>query len=523
MGLVKPSPKSLPIWFWWSLAVILGVSLALRFWGLGRFNTLVFDEVYYVKFAKNYLSQTPYFDGHPPLGKYVLAIAIWFGNLLPFGRDAINDKAGLTFSTFSYRWFNALTGAFIPLIIAGLAYQLTQRRRYALLAGSFAALDGMLLVESRYALNNTYILILGLLSLWFLVIAASARNPLYRVGWLTAAGIAFGLGAGIKWNGLWFLFGAYGLIAIAKLWHWRQTKQSLAETDPAHPTMPRWMLGLARLKIWHILLYLAVVPFVFYALSWIPHLALCQADPQGLCRPYVARLADGTVPPISPLGLLVELNSQILRYHQQVGGNDPTVHPYCSAWFSWLLMLRPVAYFYQVTPKGAPLPAGQWKIAPAENTVIYDVHSMGNPILWWLSTAAIVLMAVTLGRFLMRQFNQETTPPLKASDSFLDLTAIDLGLLIFLLVNYATNLLPWLRVSRCTFLYHYLPASVFAWMGFAWLCDRWLASRDSQVQWVTVSLIGVIALAFLFWLPIYLGLPLDPVSFQWRMWLPTWI
>jgi len=57
------------------LSVFL-VSLSLRFWQLERFNTLVFDEVYYAKFANDYLTKTPFFNAHPPLSQYIIAIGI---------------------------------------------------------------------------------------------------------------------------------------------------------------------------------------------------------------------------------------------------------------------------------------------------------------------------------------------------------------------------------------------------------------------------------------------------------------
>ncbi len=59
------------------------LSLTLRFWELERFNTLVFDEVYYAKFANNYLTQTPFFNAHPPLSQYIIAIGIWIGTHVP--------------------------------------------------------------------------------------------------------------------------------------------------------------------------------------------------------------------------------------------------------------------------------------------------------------------------------------------------------------------------------------------------------------------------------------------------------
>ncbi len=51
-----------------------GLALGLRLWGLGQLHTLVFDEVYYVPFALDYLDHIPRFDAHPPLGKYLIAL-----------------------------------------------------------------------------------------------------------------------------------------------------------------------------------------------------------------------------------------------------------------------------------------------------------------------------------------------------------------------------------------------------------------------------------------------------------------
>jgi dolichyl-phosphate-mannose--protein O-mannosyl transferase len=356
------------------------------------------------------------------------------------------------------------------------------------------------------------------------------------MGLLTTAGITFGLATAVKWNGLWFLLGVYGLIAIARVicwWPYRSSPPD-APINPLRPTQtPRWLRQLSRLSLWQIALYLAVVPFVFYALSWLPHLLLCQTDPQGLCRPYLSRSANVDLSPPSLPGLFFELNTQILSYHQRVGGNAPSVHPYCSAWFTWLFMLRPIAYFYQVTPKDAPLPAGQWKLPPSEDTVIYDVHSMGNPLLWWLSLGAIGLLLLSLGEQLVAHLKQramnspsarQALPPDPAAESDLQPAAsIPWGVPLFLLVNYVANLLPWVRVTRCTFLYHYLSASVFAWMALAWFCDRWLVSREPAARWLSLAIILGIGLAFLFWLPIYLGLPLSPLEFQWRMWFRSWV
>ena len=63
------------------LGLIFLVSLGLRFWNLGQFNTLVFDEVYYAKFANNYLTRTPVFNSHPPLTEYLIYLSLYLYEL----------------------------------------------------------------------------------------------------------------------------------------------------------------------------------------------------------------------------------------------------------------------------------------------------------------------------------------------------------------------------------------------------------------------------------------------------------
>jgi dolichyl-phosphate-mannose-protein mannosyltransferase len=462
------------------LLVIFLVSLGLRFWGLGRFNTLVFDEVYYVQFAQKYLTHTPFFDGHPPLSKYLIAIGIWLGNQLPIGQSVANNLTGSQFTTWSYRWLNALTGSFIPIVIAGLVQQLSLNRRFALIAGFLASLDGLFLVESRYALNNVYLVIFGLLGqLCLLVAARSIGGKRYRSWfWLCLSGIFFAASAAIKWNGLWFLFGAFGCLGLAwGIRWWRKFKRRpplLIGRDRPH---------LGRIHPIAAALCLAILPCFVYSAIWIPHL---QQNPKET---------------------FWGLHEQIFAYHK----NLTAWHPYCSSWNSWLLMLRPVAYFYKIGIDPAQLiPLNAPAIDPPPNTLIYDVHAMGNPVLWWASTIAIGhLFFKTIQQFIQPNADRRMmTPP-------------ELALASYLLINYAANLLPWMPVTRCIFLYHYMGSSVFAGIALAWWCDR--AWDDSASRRLAQVLLVAVSMSFIFWLPIYLGLPLSPEAYKLRMFLSSWI
>ncbi len=540
--------------FRWGLLAIWLFALAVRFWGLSRFNTFVFDEVYYVKFANNYLTQTPFFDGHPPFAKYLIAIGIWLGQQMP-GDFPYNDLAGSWLSTWSYRWLNAVTGSLIPLLSAGIVYQLSDRRRMALLAACLVAMDGLFLVESRYALVNVYLVLFGLggqyaflaaINLAALNRTAMANRHHWRVYlWLLLAGVSFAASFAIKWNGLGFLLGAYLLWGLAWGVRWLNPEHTPAESirpgrrSPIATPIADYPLRRLTLQtpshlpcLWTVVC-LAILPVLVYGLLWLPHLHL------------------------NPNMGFWRLQQEILSYHQRVGGNTPQVHPYCSPWWTWPLLLRPMVYFFEAVPQatthlpvyGPPLPAGTAQ-------VVYDVHAIGNPILWWTSAAAIGLLSVYLLRHLgqwlaagtvTHSFWRDVLPKGARPDRNAALVIPDFPptppnargvrtivsfnwLAAYCVLNYAANWLPWAKVSRCTFVYHHMGAALFGFLALAFVLDRWLQtkpvrpgqSRQPYLRPLAMGILLGIVLGFLFWLPLYLGLPLSPMGRYLRLWLPGW-
>ncbi|MBD2576125.1 phospholipid carrier-dependent glycosyltransferase [Oscillatoria sp. FACHB-1406] len=467
-----------------ALLVIFFLSLFFRFWRVDFFNTLVFDEVYYPVFANRYLLGEPVYNAHPPLSQYLIAVGIWLGEKMPFPHEITNGFLGSVRSTFSYRWLNALTGAFIPLVIGEIAYRLTRRRSYGAIAALLAALDGLFLVESRFALNNIYLVLFGLLGQLLLFLALDTP-PNRRWSKLLLSGLFFGLSAAIKWNGLGFLLGIY-LVAFLHLIlvFIRQPRDRPADSPPVSRPLP--LQNLQQLTPLAFILYLGVIPVATYCLSWIPHLLM------------------------NPKPSFWEMQQRILSFHQSVG-NGPKVHPYCSPWYSWFIMERPVAYLYQTArdtreaiPSLPPLP-------PASAKVIYDVHAMGNPPLWWLSSAAILgLLFLILKRLWQRQLWQESN----AASSWLG---------VYLLCNFGANLLPWLKVTRCTFIYHYMAASVFCTLALAWFIELLLHSRRYIFRQIALASLAIAILGFIYWLPIFIGLPLSPTGYKIRMFFRNWI
>ena len=461
----------------WGIIIVCIISVLLRFWELGRFNELVFDEVYYAKFANNYLTNTKFFNSHPPLSQYLIAIGIWIGDRLPIGQNNTNTLTGSLHTTFSYRWMNALFGSLIPPLVAGVAYQLSQRMSYAFLAALFISLDGLFLIDSRYALNSIYLIFFGLLG-QLLVLLAINKQARYAQLFIAGAGISFGAAIACKWNGLSFLISIYLLIIGAEVW--QVIKPDRSDRINSNSLLDR----LVQIRKGSIILNLVILPIVTYSLLWIPHLMQ------------------------NPIPNFINVHLSILNYHQEVG-NGTGIHPYCANWYTWPLLMRPLAYYFKEYKPG----------------YYYDIHAMGNPVLWWFALAAILGCGWLIVKNVWLMTNKSTTEKdILAPVQSLNINHI--GVPIFIVVNYAANLLPWVRVTRCLFIYHYMGAVLFAIMGLAWFVDLWLRSNSRFWQVAGLTTIFSIAASFVFWLPVYLGLSIDKSALfdrLWNFWIFNWI
>ncbi|PZV03757.1 MAG: hypothetical protein DCF32_13260 [Leptolyngbya sp.] len=504
--------RRVPLWSW--LLGLGAIALSLRLAGLGRIHELVFDEVYYVPFAIDYLQGTPSFDAHPPLAKYLIALGIWLGQWPAtwLGWPTV-EVAGTLVSPLAFRWLNAVVGATIPMLLAALAWELgsvhhsprgdllsttvedppkspflrgtlnrlitplfkggrgdpltLRQHRFALLAGLLMTLEGLTLVESRLALINIYGLALGLLGQWAWVRAKHAQHP-SRWRWL--AGISLGAAINVKWNWagfwlgllLWEVLTSAGEAPLPKSLSLGERDFEVSSGSPSPWGRRGWRL---RGFPWRRgVIYLSVIPLATYMLLWLPHLALTGESLLGIHR-------------------------RLWTAHQSIGAGSS--HDYCSPWHSWPLMVRPVAYFYD-----------------RADGIATTIHAMGNPVLWWLGTAAV--LALGLG-WLSRQVTGENRWA----------NAQTSAVVPFVLINYLTNWLPWALVSRCTFLYHAMGMAAVSTLGLAWLMAQWWQNpRDRPLALV---LLGAIALSFWFWLPLYLGLPLPLEALHRRWLLPGWI
>jgi len=154
--------------------------------------------------------------------------------------------------------------------------------------------------------------------------------------------------------------------------------------------------------------------------------------------------------------------SDLFFYYKDIVWYEKSVesasHPYASPWWSWPLMLRPIAY---------------WQNFPKTGDV-QTVWGGGNPILWWGALTAITITAV----------NALERPNLTRW---------------FLVIGYLSYLLIWAWIGRTLFLYHYMASVYFGYLALAILLGECFKERAEP--WEHLALLLTMTPVF------FLGMP----------------
>ncbi len=449
------------------------------------------------------------------------------------GDSAALVRVDISQNAFAWRLAATAFGA----LLAGLVYLLTamlfRRRSIAILAGVFVAIDLMSFAMSRIAMNDIFVaffivagyalfwpiwsgrwarsawwilplvgVMIGLaaaskwvgwyalIGLWFLVLIRSQLGRFLIIGALGFATVAIGIGA--PWAFLLIMIGTLALalavawvkpvrLESAELWAIPATAlvggaiglafvigyQTL-DCGEAGCRDPRgiielgfgilfrgievWWpvlvaLGLTALLVlvralrslrrpesdarWFapaemggfawpwILCCLVVIPVAAYVVTYIPWL----------------ELGHTVAIPGSSIGYgwsLEELHAQMYGYHFGLQAG----HAASSPWWSWPLDLKPV-WFYSHS---------------FDFDRIAVTYNGGNPVLFWASVPAIVVAVVLAWR--RRSWA-----------------------LLLVAAAFAFQFLPWARVERAAFQYHYLTAVLFGFIAIAYALDEVLRDR----------------------------------------------
>ena len=206
-------------------------------------------------------------------------------------------------------------------------------------------------------------------------------------------------------------------------------------------------------------------PFVIYIASWFSWFT----SNNGWDRKYSS----------NPLLSLWHYHAEILNFHTKL----TDAHPYSANPWSWLIQGRPTSFFY-ATPKNC-----------GGASCSQEILAMGTPILWWAATLALL---VTIGFWISKRELQAE----------------------ILLVVISASYLPWFAIQeRTMFSFYAIAFEPFILLTLVYVLSKILKNQRKMA----VAFTSIVLINFLYFLPIFLGLPITYNSWHDRMWLPSWI
>lgn len=490
---------------------VLALAALLRLWGLGQPDSLVFDELYYVRDAVSQLAHgyptewpddDPAFGGerarsfgdqasaiaHPPLGKWLIGLGI-----LLFGPD----------SGWGWRFSVAIAGVATVGVTMRLGWLLSRSMWVACLAGLFLALDGVHIVLSRVSLLDgllTLFVALGALFIvqdWLATGRAGSAASLWRRPWLVAAGVAFGAAAAIKWSGLYPFAGFLVLLTIGDLLRragWERLARS--EDRRARKRHPVWQT-LARAVFTAAIALPAAL--LSYLTSWIGWIVSPGGQNRHPGEPWWESLWQWHI--------------DAFAWHSSLAAP----HPYQSSPLGWPLALKPTAMFDQ-----------------RADGYVSAITPLPNPVVTWFGVIALVLLAWVVASAAVRARRAVSLAPLRSRAALAS---------AFVLTGYLSGWLPWvLTFSRpAVYQFYAVVLTPFAALALAlvlvafaaiprneWLFSgtriRFSAETNSVLGRrisVAILLCAMVVLAVLFW-PLWAAVPVESWFYRLHAWLPGW-
>jgi dolichyl-phosphate-mannose--protein O-mannosyl transferase len=406
-------------------------------------NSTYFDEIYHGRTAYEFIQKSAVYETtHPPLGKDLLSLGILLFGMNPFGM----------------RFMEALAGIMLILVLFGVGRVVLGTRFGAYAMMLLGVLDFMPFVQSRYATIDT-ISVLFITSMFlcaFYYLKKQEESPTFvGLPWLGLIFLFFILAMSTKWTGAYGFAGVGVSILIMKVRQYlafrrRQQEQTLKNrpiqkkkvksgkknASVKNPSFSK--KSLVPFILGGLALLLLIVPLVYY-LSYIPFLQ-CQ----------------GITQPFSSQGLTAVVQSQrdMYGYHSKL----VATHPFTSSWWSWPFNFKPL-----------------WIYSGTFDAARGSIVSLGNPLIWLIALLSTVILIFNL------------------------LVTKKFSLMHLVLLGFVAQYLPWVLVSRITFIYHFYPClPLFLLFAVFMLESLWQMGKQGR-QTIFVMLGACLVLFILFY------------------------
>ena len=447
------------------LIALIVMGFVTRTLELFRPNAVVFDETYFKVFAAHYLDHHYFFDIHPPLGKLIFAGFAYLTGLHP--------AAMITGTALQLRILPALAGVLLIPTMWGLLRRLGASRPFAFLGAYAVLLDNATLVESRFILMDSMLLLFGMAAVYFYLVARDSKKHYWL--FLALAAFSAGCSLSIKWTGLPSL----ALILLVWAWDWRER-------------------GISKLRKLGELAVLTLIPLLLYLSVFWVHFALLPDSGSGDAFMSIKFQSTLIGSPYYNPNVHMSFFQKFFDLNREMylaNASLTATHPYGSHWYMWPLEIRPIYYW-----EGPVLSDGSQG----------NIYLLGNPAVWWGIWIAII-SGLLYGFIAKRRLRPVTVAALAISG-----------------IGFLMNYLPFVPITRIMFLYHYFFALLWSIVFAAMLWNDLATDRHNHALNTPGAtrafyiVCVIIALCFLYFAPLTYGLPLSPSSLAQHMWLPSW-
>jgi dolichyl-phosphate-mannose-protein mannosyltransferase len=173
---------------------------------------------------------------------------------------------------------------------------------------------------------------------------------------------------------------------------------------------------------------------------------------------------------------VLQLQGSMYIYHSTLNAT----HPFASSWWTWPLMLRPLWLYASYLPAN----------------IVSTIVLMGNPAVWWVGFAFLILAVEEAVR----------------SKDFA---------CIFITVLFFFQWLPYVFISRITFIYHFYVNVPFLCLATAYFLNKYWSRKWGKAT-ALAYFAGVVVLFWLFY-PAISGTPTPTSSIDSLKWLGSWV
>jgi len=370
---------------------------------------------------------------------------------------------------FGMRATGTLFGVIMLPCIYVFAKKIFDKTSYATLTCGLFALDFMHFVQSRIAVIDVYVVTFIILMYYFMYQYYKTSFYDTKLGktWimLLGAGISMGLGIACKWTGCYAAVGLAVIFFIIVYKRRKEYKYALQDREgETNGIKHSYIIEVYKPYLRKTILFCCVVfiliPLIIYTISYAPF-----------------RLQDN--PDAGIIERIVENQKDMFNFHSTL----KLENGHSSKWYSWPVIWKPIYYSSTIL----------------SSTQRQGINAMGNPLIWWVGIPAFIYVVINI-------FKKKEKKAL------------------FIAISYLSQYLPWIFISRMTFIYHYFASTPFVVIMIVYMFKDWLEEEENKRK--KAYLIGYVVLTVILFIMFYPVLSGQTVSAEyvknWLSWLSQW-